>query len=270
MDFVATSPEAYFQGRVDHMLHVSFLSDQFYQALLSGRNAVDRRRNHVVVVPARSIVSIDFRTWHNGGTADTGFHHFDRPAELAGNGPVSVRLAHWGGLLFMAVEFSGPDRGINPLQDEEITNTYGPACLMKLLKKMWETYDSLSLLLWLYPATLPDELPPGRLLDSWSRQLDAVHGALAASMTGTASEYLHQRVMEAAKGDEYVQDANIDDVYEVIGLHRKTDVFLNALRVERDVDNRLRIWVSYRDDLSFLLAKMEKCMYLMKGNMEMA
>ncbi|OAL27448.1 hypothetical protein AYO20_09799 [Fonsecaea nubica] len=270
MDFVATSPEAYFQGRVDHMLHCSFLSDQFSQGLLSSRDAIDPRRNHVVVVPIDSLVSIELDSWHDGGIADTGFHHFDRIGEMAGWGPVSVRLAYLDGLLFMAIEFPSPDRGCHPLQDESITNAYGPESVVKLLKKMWETYDSLSLLLWLYPADLPTEMSPGGLLDSWSHQLDAVHGALTASMTRTASDYLEQRIEEVTKGNEYVQDANIDEVYEVIGLHRKTDVFLNALRMERGVDSRVKIWGSYRDDLSLLRAKMERSMYFMKSNLEKA
>ncbi|OAP54597.1 hypothetical protein AYL99_11045 [Fonsecaea erecta] len=270
MDFVATSPEAYFQGRIDHSLHCDFLSDHFTQGFLSSRNAIDLKRNYVVVVPANSVTSLGLGSWHDGGLADTGFHHYDRPTELADDGPVSVRLAKANGLLFIAVEFPGPGRGLNPLQDESIITAYGPPSVVKLLKRLWETYDSLSLLLWLYPAELADEIPPGSLLDSWSRQLGAIHGALTTSMMGTASDYLGQRVTEVAKGDEYAHDESIDEMYEIIGLHCKTDVFLQALQSEQVVENKLRIWITYRDELSFLRDKMNRRMHLMKTRLDMA
>ncbi|EXJ61239.1 uncharacterized protein A1O5_12031 [Cladophialophora psammophila CBS 110553] len=248
------------------MLQCSFLSDLYDRGLLPSRSAIDFRQNHVTIVPASSIIDIDPRVWRNGGFADTGFQHFDRPVELAGNGPVSIRLATFNDLFFLAIEYANTDesyRGINPLQDMSIINRYGPVSVVKLLKQMWEIYDSLGLLLLKYTA----ETPPEKM-DLSSQQLGAVHGALATAMMNTASECLNRRIMEVAKGDEYAQDPNIEDMFEVIGLHHKAEVFLKALRGEAEIENKVRIWQSYRDDVSFLRAKVEKCLYFMKSNVD--
>ncbi|KIW25427.1 uncharacterized protein PV07_08600 [Cladophialophora immunda] len=264
MNIVSTGPVAYFQGRIDHMLHCSFLYDRFARRLLASLDAIDPRKNHVVVVQTRSLTRIDSGGWHDCGVADTGFHHFDRPLELAGNGPVSVRLAYMKGLLFMAMEYPDPDRGKNPFEDESITRAYGPSLAMLLLQRMWDTYDSLSLLLWLYPADLPPELPPDELLTSWAKQLAAVNGALRGLIATTGAEYIHRRDMEAGG-----QDDHLDDMYGVHGLLHDTDRLLDELQSQRD-DKKLSTWASYRDHLDFIRNKLESTMYFIKTGMEIA